>query len=106
MDAHRLAEARSLAYHALIATRLSADTRILERARRKVGEWRAEPAAASYFAEQWNAILALPVPEIVDFLTDDGELATELRQSSPFAGVLTPEERWAIWRRTKLDADR
>ena len=29
------------------------------------------------------------------------ELATELRQSSPFAGALRPQERWKIWRETR-----
>ena len=27
--------------------------------------------------------------------------ADELRQSTPFAGALTPQERWKIWRETK-----
>ena len=39
-----------------------------------------------------------PTPEIGAFLTDDGEHATELRQSTPFAGALDPRERWRIWR--------
>jgi hypothetical protein len=30
---------------------------------------------------------------------DRSELAIELRQSSPFAGALNPQERWEIWRR-------
>jgi hypothetical protein len=34
-------------------------------------------------------------------LTERSERAAELRQSSPFAGVLSPAERWHIWRLTR-----
>jgi len=33
-----------------------------------------------------------------DWLHAPGEDADELRQSSPFAGVLSARERWALWR--------
>lgn len=105
MDAHRLAEARSLAYHAVIAARLMDDPRILDRARARVRQWLTASASIPYYAEQWNAILARPVGEIAAFLKDAGERATELRQSTPFAGALSAAERWEIWRRTKIEAD-
>jgi hypothetical protein len=37
----------------------------------------------------------------VAFLVERSELADELRQSSPFAGALRPQERWRIWRETR-----
>jgi hypothetical protein len=38
---------------------------------------------------------------IARFLTERSELANELRQSTPFAGALKPQERWKIWRETR-----
>ncbi len=97
VDAHRIAEARSLAYHRAIADRLASDPAILERARGRVHAWlEAQPGV--YFARAWAAILARPLPAIATFLTDTGEHARELRQSTPFAGELDPRERWQLWR--------
>jgi hypothetical protein len=46
-------------------------------------------------------VLARPLPELLRFLTDEGERARELRQSTPFAGMLPPRVRWEIWRRVR-----
>lgn len=97
VDPHRIAEARSLAYHRAIAERIAGEPAILERARERVGAWLTTCPDAHY-ARAWSAILRRPIAEIVEFLTDDGEQATELRQSTPFAGALEPGERWRIWR--------
>jgi len=97
VDPHALAEARSLAYHRAIAERLTERPAILERARTRVREWlSAHPGA--YAARAWSAILERPIPEIAALLTDPGERARELRQSTPFAGALDPRERWRLWR--------
>lgn len=97
MDPHRRAEARSLAYHRVVAERLAADPRVLSRARERVRTWMERHPEAPY-VRRWDAVLRRPSPEISAFLTDDGEEATELRQSTPFAGALAPRERWRIWR--------
>jgi hypothetical protein len=47
----------------------------------------------------WDAVLRRPLHEVAAFLVDEGEEATELRQSTPFAGALPPRERWQIWRK-------
>jgi hypothetical protein len=97
VDLHGIAEARSLAYHRAIAERLASDPAVLERARARVHAWLgAEPDA--YFAREWAVILARPLRDIATFLTDSGEHARELRQSTPFAGELDPRERWRLWR--------
>jgi hypothetical protein len=97
VDPHQIAEARSLAYHRAIADRLAGDPAILERARVRVRGWlQARPG--THFATGWADVLARPLPEIIAFLTDTGERARELRQSTPFAGVLDARERWRLWR--------
>jgi hypothetical protein len=37
------------------------------------------------------------LPEVLDLLGEESERMTALRQATPFAGVLTPVERWAIY---------
>jgi hypothetical protein len=95
---HRIIEARSLAMHCLIARKISADPSLLVIARRNLAAWAARygdsvPAAL----EEWRTLLDRPWPEIAALITDPGESAARLRQSSPFAGVLTPAERRRLY---------
>jgi hypothetical protein len=101
MDAHRLAEERSVAYHRVIAERLRNQPEVLEGARRRVQTWLTSPDTARFYARKWAEILAGDASSVADFLVERSELADELRQSSPFAGVLQPQERWKIWRETR-----
>jgi hypothetical protein len=102
MDPHRLAEERSVAYHSAIAERLLAQPEVLDKARRRVETWLAAAGTeAPFYARQWAAVLARDPASIAAFLVERSELADELRQSSPFAGALTPQERWKIWRETR-----
>ena len=100
MDLHKLAAERSLAFHRVIASRLVRDPIILEKARERVKTWLARPPARP-FAREWEKVLAGDAKSVADFLVDRSELATELRQSSPFAGVLDARERWRIWSDTR-----
>jgi hypothetical protein len=102
-DLHRLAEERSLAYHRVIAARLSSDVRLLDAARARVRQWLEGESPPSY-ARAWHEILRREHQAIAAFLVDPGERARELRQSSPFAGALTPQERWALWREVQPGA--
>ncbi len=96
---HRTAELRSLAYHELVAERLEQDPAVLARARQRVASWLASggPAHPAY-ARRWQALLERPVAEIVRILAADDQAARDLRQNTPFAGVLTNEERWRVIR--------
>jgi len=100
IDPHRLAEERSIAYHRAIAERIRRDPVILARARERVRDWLAGPGEPRHYALAWQEILQRNEHAIAAFLTDRGEEARELRQSTPFAGALTARERWALWRLT------
>jgi hypothetical protein len=104
MNLHRLAEERSLAYHRAVASRLLADASRVERARTRVDVWLALGEPHPEYAREWRRVLSLPVADIVAVLTDASEPARALRQVTPFAGFLTPRERWAIWREVKRAA--
>jgi hypothetical protein len=95
---HQLAEARSLALHTRIADRLGSDPTPLERARERVRQWEETGSVAGPYVAAWRAVLAGSPSEIAAFLREPGEHATELRQVSPFAGCVTPRERWQVWR--------
>jgi len=95
---HRIIEARSLAMHCLIARKIETDRRLLDAARRNLEVWTGRYGDAPPRAlGEWREILARPWPEIAALITDAGESAVRLRQSSPFAGVLTPAERRRVY---------
>jgi hypothetical protein len=96
---HRVLEARSLAMHCLIGQKIAADPALLGVARRNLAAWiaRYDDGEVPRALEEWSQILERPWPHIVALITDPGETATRLRQSSPFAGVLTPTERRRVY---------
>lgn len=93
---HRTAELQALAYHRLIARRL--DRPIVNDARRRLRRWRKDGRIHPRWADEWESILALPLPRIAKLISADTEQARELRQTSPFAGVLTEQERRRLLR--------
>jgi len=71
-----------------------------------VAHWLRDGTTARPYAEAWQAELCRPLEELIDFLVDPGERARQMRQTSPFAGVLAPRERWDILRRVREGAAR
>lgn len=46
--------------------------------------------------DEWRAILDRPLPEVCSELLQPGGRGQRLRQNSPFVGILSPKEVWAI----------
>jgi hypothetical protein len=92
---HQWIDQRSLALHEAVAAKLEAQPQLLDIARRNLERWsRSNPGAA---VREWRTILdSTPLPEVLALLRSGSENAARLRQSSPFAGLLTTEERQAI----------
>jgi excisionase family DNA binding protein len=88
---HRTAELQALAYHRLVARRL--DQPLVDEAKRRLKRWREQGRIHPRWADEWERILAMPLPRIAKTIRADSQRARELRQSSPFAGVLTEQER-------------
>ncbi len=88
---HRTAELHALAYHRLIADRL--DDRLVERARRRLADWRTNGRIHPHWAEEWERTLDLPLNRLATAISADTQRARELRQTSPFAGALNEHER-------------
>ena len=95
---HRVLEARSLVMHCLAAQKVERDPALLKGVRRTLAAWRSRYATEAPRAlDEWKAILDRSWPEIAAFITDPGEHATRLRQSSPFSCVLSASERERIY---------
>ena len=97
VSSHILLDRRSLAYHALIAERLSKLANPLLRTRENIVRWRAlvPPGRAEpYYLRVWEDILDKGLEATIAFMTEDTEYACELRQSSPFAGYIDQPERF------------
>jgi hypothetical protein len=101
---HRTAELQSLAYHRLVAEQL--DDTIIGEARRRLDRWRRDGRIDSRWAEAWERILAMPPAQAAKAISADTPRARELRQTSPFAGVLTPQERKRLVRAVEERAAR
>lgn len=89
-DGHRTSERRSLALHRVIAERL--DRGLVAEARERVEQLNAEGHLHSRYAARWRELLSRPIPEIASALMADDQHGRDLRQNSPFAGVLNEQE--------------
>ena len=95
---HERLEARSLALHSAIVRKIDRDPDLLRIPKRNLKRWRARSVGpAPIYLDEWSRILRKLWAEIAEFLVSRSEDAIRLRQSSPFAGVLTTAERKRIY---------
>ena len=92
---HERLDERSLALHAAVAAKIRRNPALIERARANLYRWRASLSGS--WMDEWQTILDGPLEGVVACLNERSERATRLRQSSPFAGLLTSRERRAIY---------
>ena len=102
MPIHSDLDERSLALHRLAAARLRRDPAAFEHARQTLARWRqsADVRVQPYLAA-WEAIMEKGQESTIDAMLEESERAAALRQASPFAGLLTHTERFAVlkaWR--------
>lgn len=84
--------------HRFIAERLRANPALLEVARGNMARWNCPERG---WWREWSGILERPLEEIIALLERDDEEGCRLRQSSPFAGILSPQEVWKLKREFK-----
>ncbi|HEY2013683.1 MAG TPA: hypothetical protein VGH38_09300 [Bryobacteraceae bacterium] len=96
---HQRIDQRSLALHRAIAEKLRRHPELLDIARDNLHRWSQARGRSQPYWDAWAEILKLPLPEILDLLVEESERMTAMRQATPFAGVLEPAERWAIYAR-------
>jgi hypothetical protein len=92
---------RSLWLGYALAGKLVADpTGVLEKARINLAHLRDvhSRGAADRWLSEWQVLLDGPIMGVLDVLTSRSPRARELRQNSPFAGVLGERERQQLLR--------
>jgi transcriptional regulator with XRE-family HTH domain len=91
---------RSLSYHRLVAAKLLENPQaVIAKAHSNLARMRRVDTTgrSSRYLEAWNRLLDGTECELVTALLDHSEQARDLRQASPFAGVLTPVERAQVY---------
>jgi hypothetical protein len=95
---HRILDARSLAMHCKIARKIDTNPALLAIPKRNLKRWSEIKAGSmAMYLREWQQILNKPWPEVAAFITSFSDDAVRLRQSSPFAGVLTPKDRKQVY---------
>lgn len=92
METHLQIEERSLSLAQAVAEKIDRNPSLLE----GVHSWAlAHPDSAG---PDWLGLLTGSWPEIRQVLLDPEAEGRRLRQNSPFVGILTPQERWKVYR--------
>jgi hypothetical protein len=97
MRDHRLIDERSLAFCKAVAIKLRHDPKLVEKARGNLSRWLLTADASVRPALQsWQHLVEGPMELLLSTMESTDERAAQLRQSSPFCGILTQEERAQI----------
>jgi hypothetical protein len=99
---HIRIEERSIALHRAVAERIRGNPKLMEEAiinlQRYLKQSLSDSRKPICPLVEWQELLEnQSLEEILDFMVSDSERAKRLRQSSPFSGILTPQERWRIY---------
>ncbi|MBF0103854.1 MAG: helix-turn-helix transcriptional regulator [Deltaproteobacteria bacterium] len=95
---------RSLAYHREIAKMLgqTAD-QVVTKARRNLSKLKQQHQDAIKLFDRWQTWLNLPAEELAAKILDPGMMAREMRQVTPFAGLIKAKDRVKILKNFKKE---
>ena len=95
-------QVRSLLLHTLIAAQLVADPKpVIDHARGNLQRWAEKGQHDTYWLERWRRALESPPAQIALLITERTQDASDMRQGTPFAGVLGMEHRRAAIERSR-----
>jgi len=100
---HERIDQRSLAMHRAIAAKLRHDPGLIAIALDNLDRWSRKRVRAQPYLDEWREILQRPLPDVLALIVEESEHMTAMRQTSPFAGILAPAERWAIYEKFPLE---
>ena len=96
MNVHELHDRYSLAAHRLVAKKLLTDPGLLDVAKANLERIAAALPEGSVAVLEWGIVLKCNVESISEFIVQDNDHLQELRQSSPFSGLISQDERNAL----------
>ena len=95
---------RSLAYHSAVTGILKHSPAVtLARAKRNLEKAEELHPDAKNLWDRWRRWLRLPIHELISNMLDPGLEARDMRQVSPFAGILDASERARVLRNFRSD---
>ena len=95
---------RSLIYHHALAKILRQDSvSTIKRAKRSLMKMRREHPGVRPLFDRWQVWLDLPIEELTSRMLDPGMMAREMRQVTPFAGLLEPRDRVRLLKRFRRE---
>jgi hypothetical protein len=99
---HQTIDQRSLELHRAIAAKVREHPEMMDIARDNLRRWSVQVERSKPYWDAWRGILERPLDEVLALIVEESEWMTAMRQTSPFAGVLAPAERWAIFERFRM----
>lgn len=85
---------RSLAYHEVVARHVRKNPQAhLAHALHNINKWRIEKPTVAPLFDRWQQWLQLPVPEMLTLMLSHSQTSRDMRQVSPFSGILSARER-------------
>lgn len=97
---HDMHDLRSLIAHRLVARKLLANPELMKKAWKNLEDSKKVNDLDAFV--EWETVLRAPLGRICEFISKPSQVATRLRQSSPFFGLITKEERDSIYEQVKL----
>ena len=107
LGSHQFLDKVNLAYHQEIAARLRVTPEdILARARSNLKRWLVAHAGTGTgrALEEWQTLIETrTISELIVIITEDSDEGQRLRQSTPFVGVLSAQERKDLFTRCEKE---
>jgi hypothetical protein len=103
---HRVNDEIGLALARRIAEQLPSRPDWIQLAKNNLARWsklNADSRSLLRCYHEWQEILDRPLDEVISVLLSETDEGQRLRQNSPFAGTLTPQEVWQIKQRVRHD---
>ncbi|OGQ79095.1 MAG: hypothetical protein A2289_03005 [Deltaproteobacteria bacterium RIFOXYA12_FULL_58_15] len=97
---------RSLFLHHAIALELKNNPDVVRRsAQKNIRLMKQKNPGAKSLLNQWEVLLKLPVEALQSVIVDERPYARELRQTTPFAGILSADARAKVYRNFRANEE-
>ncbi len=104
MRTHQEIDERTLAMHRLVAEKIRQTPALFDKAKATLARWRTTVSVSSQpYLLEWELLMNQGVETCLAVAVEESERAKALRQSSPFAGLLTHQDRFTFLKTWSLD---